>query len=187
MFPGALELVCAVVACTSFGSPLYAICPPSTSETKGEEIVAFSLQAPILYRSCCLGSKLIRPSVSLLVEIFFGVTFSGGLFGSAAVHCGPRFPAITKQFPARSPNGVGNLIVSYGPKQSDKPRPFEVVLVRYALNCDVLPPKIPPAPEGHTGRSGRNAQSVGKAKIGSPAKSGKILVISGALGLHQKI
>jgi hypothetical protein len=55
----------------------------------------------------------------------------------------------------------------------------------YILNCEVVPPKIPHAPDGTGGRIG-TGPSVGKARIGNPASSGKNLGITGTFGLHPK-
>ncbi len=97
------------------------------------------------------------------------------------------FHAITIQLPHTSPSGVGSFSASYGQKHKERPSPLAVVHVTYVLNCDVFPPNTPHAPDGQTGRNGHNAQFVGIAKIGSPAKSGNIFGTTGAFGLHQNI
>jgi hypothetical protein len=118
--------------------------------------------------------------------MIFGERFSGGAFSSAAVHCEPILPAITIQLPHISPIGVGNFTVSYGPKHNESQSQLAVVRVTYVLNCDVFPPKTPPAHTGFIGHIGQ-IHEVGIAKIGNHAKSGNIFGTIGAFGLHQKI
>lgn len=61
--------------------------------------------------------------------------------------------AKTTQFPHKSLNGFGILLPSgYGQKHIAMPNPMVNVGAIYNLNCDVVPPKIPPAPAGIGGR-----------------------------------
>lgn len=155
-------------------------------EVNGLDFCSLSSQLPIAYASRCLESNVVFASVSLFVEMIFGERFSGGAFSSAAVHCEPILPAMTIQFPHISPIGVGSFTVSYGQKHNESPSPLAVVRVTYVLNCDVLPPKTPPAQTGLIGHIGQ-IHEVGIAKIGNHAKSGNIFGTIGALGLHQNM
>ena len=76
--------------------------------------------------------------------------------------------AITIQLPAISLIGLGSLAPTpYGQTQIAIPIPKVMVGAIYNLNCDVVQPNNPPAPEGEGGRTGITL-SVGKARRGNP-------------------